>query len=67
VRAAEGREEVIQGILVRNIDRRQIEVHLVAIFVEEIILADGGVEEVAGRDARRVLVVVLRSRRGNAQ
>ena len=55
---AEGREEVVQGVFVGDIDRCQVEVYLAAVFVEEIVLADRRIKEIAGRDARRVLVVI---------
>ena len=66
MRAAEGGKKVIQGVLIGDIDGRHVEVHLVAIGVEKVVLAHGSVKQVAGGDARRVLVIVLRSRRGNA-
>lgn len=66
VGAAEGREEVVQGVLVGDIDGCQIEINLVALGVEEVVFAEGGVKQVPRRDAWRVLVVVFGSRRGNA-
>ena len=63
MRAAEGGKKVVEGILVGDIDGRHVEVDLVAIGAEEVVLADGSVKQVAGRNARRVLVVVLRARR----
>ena len=40
MRAAEGGEEVIQGVLVGDVDGRQIEVQLVALGMEDVVLAD---------------------------
>ena len=54
VSAAEGGEKVIQGVLVGKVDGRQVEVHLVALLVEDVVFADGRVEEVTRRDALRV-------------
>src|ERR1039458_746639 len=65
MRAAEGGKKVIQRVLVGNIDGRNVQVRLEAAGVKEIVLADGSVEQVAGRDARRVLVVVAAAGRGN--
>ena len=60
MRAAEGGKKVIQRVLVGDVDGRHVEVHLVAIGVEEVVLADGGVEKVPRRNALRVLIVVSR-------
>jgi hypothetical protein len=66
VRPAESRKEVIQRILVGNVNRRQIEIQLVAILTKDVLLADCNIEEVARRYARRVLVVIFGSRRRDA-
>ena len=63
--AAESGKEVIQSILVCHVDRRHVQVEFISVSAEDIVLADGSVEEVARRDARRILVVVLGSRRRN--
>ena len=60
VRSAEGRQEVIQRILIGDIHRSQVQVHLVAFLVKDVVLTDAGVEEAAGGYARRIVVVVLR-------
>src|SRR6185437_985966 len=57
VRAAEGGKEVIERVLVGYIDRRQVEVELVLV----------GVEQVAWSNARRVAIVGGSVGRGNAQ
>ena len=59
VRAAEGREEVIQRFLVGQVDDGEAQAPLVAVAVEEIVVADGEIEEIARCDARRILVVVF--------
>ena len=59
VRAAEGGEEVVEGVLVGDVDGGEAQAPLVLVAVEEVVLAEGGVEEVARGDAGRVLVVVL--------
>src|ERR1039458_1712985 len=66
VRSAEGRKEVVKSVLVGDVDGRQVEVHLVVIGATHVLLTNGKVEQVARCDARRVFVVVLGSRRGNA-
>ena len=66
VRTAEGGEEVVKGVLVGDVDGRQVEVHLVVIGAEQVLLANREVEQVAGCDTRRVFVVVLCSRHGDA-
>ena len=53
MRATESRKEVVQRILVGYIDRRQVEIELEAFLMQDILLADGNVEEVARRNARR--------------
>jgi hypothetical protein len=65
VRAAECGEEVIQRVLIRNVDRGEIEVDLVAVGVEEVAFAKGHIEQVARGDARRVEIVVAGAGRGN--
>jgi len=48
VGAAEGGEEVVEGVFVGEVDGGEAEAPLVLVAVEEIVLANGGVEEVAG-------------------
>src|ERR1039458_3990661 len=66
VRSAERREKVIESIVVGYVDRRQVEVQLVAVLVKDVLLSDGNIEQVARCDARWVLVIALGSRRWNA-
>src|SRR5271154_6640839 len=65
VRAAEGGEEVIESVLVGDVDACETEAPFVFIAIEEIVLADRGVEEAALLNAWRVLVVVLSTRSRN--
>ena len=65
MRSAEGGQEVIERVFVGKIDRCQIEVHLVVLFVEDVVLSERGVEEAAGGDARRVVVGVFCAGRGD--
>src|SRR6185437_15929042 len=67
VRAAEGGKEVIERVLVGYIDRRQVEVELVLVGVEEVVLTEVDVEQVAWSNARRVAIVGGSVGRGNAQ
>ena len=66
MRSAERRQEIIQRVLVGHIDRRQVEVHLVAVGVEDVVFAQGGVKQVAWRNALGVLIVVSGVRGRNA-
>ena len=65
VGAAEGGEEVVEGVLVGDVDGGEVQIHLVVLRFEEVVLADSDVEEVAGGDAGRVFVVVLGAGGGN--
>src|SRR2546423_3633747 len=65
VRAAEGREEVVERLLVRQVDGREAERHLRVLCAQEVVGSGAQVEEVARGDARRVRVVVLCPVRGN--
>src|SRR6202161_601953 len=59
VRAAECGEEVVQSVFVGKVHDGEAEAPLVAIAVEEVVVADGQVEQVPRSDARRILVVVF--------
>ena len=48
MRAAEGGEEVVERVLVGDVDGGEVEVHLVAVFVEDVVLADGGSKRLRG-------------------
>src|SRR5258708_1267788 len=61
MRPAKGGKEVIESVLVGDIDGRELEADLVPVAAEEVVVANGYVEEVPGWDAGWVVVVVLRS------
>ena len=65
MRAAERRKKVIQSCLVGDIDGGERKAPLVMIAFEQVIVPYGEVEEVARRDARWILVVVLGSGSGD--
>src|ERR1700733_3936537 len=65
VGSAEGGEEVVQRVLVGDVDGSQAETPFVPVAIEEVVLADGGVEQAPFRNARRVMVVVFRVWRRN--
>lgn len=59
MRTAESGQEVIQRIIVRQVNRRQLEAPLILVALEQIIEPQRQVEQVARGDAGRVVVVVL--------
>ena len=63
VRAAEGGKEVVERDFVGQIDDCETQAPLVVVPVQEIIVTDAGVEEMARRNALRPVIVILRSRR----
>ena len=67
VRPAECRKEVVQRVLVGHVDGRQPQTPLVAIAPKQVVLAERHVKQAAGRNARRIVVVVLRARLRNRQ
>src|ERR1700677_4654696 len=65
VRTAEGREEVIKRVFVGDVHTRETKTPLVLIAVEQIILPNRSVKQAAFSNARRVLIVILRTGRRN--
>src|SRR5580658_7753459 len=65
VRSAESRKEVVQRLFVHQIHHRYARAPLLLLAVKEIVVSHSNVKEIARRDAGRVVVVVLRARRGN--
>lgn len=63
VRAAERREEIVQREFVRDVDRGEADAPLVAVAVEQVVVADGHVKQVPRRNSLRIVVVVFRVRR----
>src|ERR1700741_2522314 len=65
VRAAEGREEVVERVFIRHVYRRNTRTPSEAVTMEEVVIAHCHVEQAARLDARRILVIVLGPRRRN--
>ena len=57
--SAERRKEIVESVFVRDVDGGEPQAPFALLASEEIVVADGGVEETSRRDARWVLVVVL--------
>src|SRR5450755_2893109 len=64
---AERGKEVVERIFVRNVDGCEPQAHLVLVALEYVVMPDRDIEQVSRRDARRILVVVLRVRRRHLQ
>lgn len=56
---AKRRQEVIKCVLVRDVNRRQLQAHFVLVPVEQIVVSYRHVEEAPWGDALRIVVVVL--------
>lgn len=65
MRAAEGRKKIIECGLVGQVDDREAKAPFVAIALEEIVVTDGKVEKIPWRDARWIVIIVLRAGRGD--
>ena len=61
VGSAEGGKEIIESHCVRQIDDRKTEAPLVAVSVEEVVLAYGEIKEAAWLDPLWIVVVILGS------
>src|ERR1700722_15398284 len=59
MRAAEGGKEVVEGIFVGDVDGRELQADFALVSVEQVVVSHRHVEEVARRDARRVVIVVF--------
>jgi hypothetical protein len=61
--SAESGEKVVKRILVGDIDGGELQTHSVPIAAEvvKVVISDSEIEKMPCRDARRILVVVLRS------
>jgi len=51
--------ELVERIFVRDVDGGEAKTPFALVAVENVVVADGGIEQAARRDPRRVLVVVL--------
>ena len=65
VRAAEGGQEIVQSSLVGQVDDRKAKTPLVAIIIEQVVVAYRNVEQIARLNTRRVLVIIFSARRRN--
>ncbi len=63
--AAEGGEKVVKRIVVGQVDYGKLSTPTILVSVEEIILTQREIEEISRRDAGRIVIVVLGSRRRN--
>ena len=61
MRAAECRQEVVESFLVGQVDDGELQIHLAAIGVKDVIDARAEIEEVPGSYARGMGVIVIRS------
>ncbi len=59
VRSAEGGQEIVEGVFVGQIHYRQTRAPFIPVAVENVVMADRDIEEIAGRDAGRIVVVIL--------
>ena len=59
VRAAERGEEVVERVIVRQVDDGKLRTPFVLVAVEQVVMADGKIEEIPGCDARRIVIVIL--------
>jgi len=65
VRATEGGKEVVERVLVSDIDGSQGKTPSVMIAFEQVVVTDGNIEQAAGRDARRPVVIIFSPWRGH--
>jgi len=65
VRAAEGGEEVVEGVFVGDVYASETEAPFVLGTAEEIVLPDRGIEEISVFDTGRIVIVVACARSGN--
>src|ERR1019366_3201684 len=61
--AAERGQKVVQYVVIRQVDEVHLRAPLVPIGLEQVVISDRQVEEVPCPNARRVVVVILGSRR----
>ncbi len=63
--SAESRQEVVERSLIGEIDYRETKTPFVTITMKQIVISHSSIEKAAGLDARRIVVVVFGSRRGD--
>ena len=59
---AEGRQEVVQCIFVRQVDRRKLQTPLVTITLEKVVVTDRQIKKASRCDTRRIVIVVFSPR-----
>ena len=59
--AAEGGKKVVQHIVIRDVNGGELQADFVFISVKQVIVPDGEIEQVAGRDTLRIVIIVLGS------
>ena len=64
--SGEGRKKVIKRGLVGQIDYASLQAPFVPIAMEQVVVSNRQIEKTARRDPRRIMVVILGSRRRNA-
>ena len=62
MRAAEGGQEVVQRVVVRQVDKLHLRTPSIPVALEDIVVPNREVEEATVRDAWWVLIVILSSR-----
>jgi hypothetical protein len=61
VRSTKGGEKVVERRFVGDVDGAHLQAPLVAVAVKQVVVPHGHVEEVAGRDSRRIMVIIFGS------
>jgi len=59
MRSAERGKKIVQRHLVGQVDGREPQAPLVTVAMEEVVIANAGIEQVARVDARRIVIVIL--------
>ena len=65
MRATEGGKEVVECIVVSDIDGSHGKTPSVMIAFEQIVVTDGNIEQAAGRDTRRLVIIIFGPWRGH--
>ena len=60
MRPTERGEEVVEGRLVRDVNRCELDVRLQFLVAEDVIDSDTNVKEISSRDTRRIVVGIKR-------
>src|SRR5579862_2703236 len=67
MRPAERRQKVVQRVVVRHVDRLKSQTPLEAVPAKQIVVAHRHIKQIPRRDARRIMVVILRAWLGNTE